>query len=98
MDHYPDGISEVAIKDTFWAKRVLQSMGMVCHMKTTSKLRIPEEAIKETCLLFLHDIVSNVKRYKIPDASILNLNQTLSKYVTVAQTALAKKNSKSVAI
>ena len=67
-------------------------------MKITSKLPILEGAIKEAGLLFLDDIVSKVKRHQIPDASILNLDQIPSKYVTVAQTTLAKKNSKSVAI
>ena len=73
-------------------------MDIVRRMKTTSKMPILEEAIKESGLLFRHDIVSKVKRHKIPDALILNLDQTPSKYVTVAQTTLAKKNSKSVAI
>ena len=73
-------------------------MGMVRRMKTTSKLPIPEGAIKEAGLLFHLDIVFKVKRHKIPDALILNLDQTRSKYVTVAQTTLAKKNSKSEVI
>ena len=60
-------------------------MGMVRRMKTTPKLPIPEGAIKKDGLLFHHDIVSKVKRHKIPDALILNLDQTPSKYVTVAQ-------------
>ena len=67
-------------------------------MKTTSKLPIPVGAIKEAGLLFHHNILSKVKRHKIPEALILNLDQTPSKYVTVAQTNLAKKNSKFVAI
>ena len=50
-------------------------MGMVPRMKTTSELPIPEGAIKEAGLLFHHDIVSKVKRHKIPDALILNLDR-----------------------
>ena len=73
-------------------------MGMVRCIKTTSKLPIPEGAIKEAGLLFHHKVVSRVKRHKIPDAFILNLDQTRSKYITVAQTTLTKKNLKSVAI
>ena len=98
LDRYPDVVAEIAIKDTFWAKSLLQRMGMVRRMKTTSKLPIAKGAIKEAGLLFHQDILSKVKRHKIPDALILNLDQTPSKYVTVAQTTLAKKNSKSVAI
>ena len=66
--------------------------------KKTSKWPIPEGAIKEAGSLFQHEIVSKVKRYKIPDTLILSLDHTPSKYATVAQTTLAKKNSKSVAI
>ena len=73
-------------------------MGMVRRMKTTSKLPIPEGAIREAGLIFHHDIVSKVKRHKIPDVLILNLDQTPSKYVTVVQTTLAKKTSKFAAI
>ena len=98
LDRYPDVVSEIAIEDTFWAKSLLQQMGMVRCMKTTSKLSIPVGAIKQAGLLFHHDIVSKVKRHKIPDALILNLDQTPSKYVTVAETTLAKKNLKPVAI
>ena len=88
LDRYRDVVGEIAIEDTFWAKGLLQQMGMVRHMKKTSKLPVPEGAIKEAGLLFHRDIVSKVKRYKIPYALILNLDQTPSKYVTVAQTSL----------
>ena len=98
LDRYLYVVGEIAIEDTFWGKILLQRMGMGHGMKTTSKLPIPEGAIKEAGLLFHHDIVSKVKRHKIPDALILNLDQTPSKHVTVAQTSLAKKNLKSVAI
>ena len=50
-------------------------MGIVPRMKTTSELPIPEGAIKEAGLLFHHDMVSKVKRHKIPDALILNLDR-----------------------
>ena len=98
LDRYPDVVGGIAIEDTFWAKSLLQWMGMVCHMKTTWKVPIPEGPIKEAGLLSDHNIESKAKRHKIPDALTLNLDQTPSKYVTVAHTTLAKKNSKSVVI
>ena len=70
LNRYPNVVGEIAIEDTFWAKSLLQRMGMVHGMKTTSKLPIPEGAIKEAGLLFHHNIVSKVKRHKIPDALI----------------------------
>ena len=68
-------------------------MGMIHRMKTISTLPIPKGAIKEARLNFHHDILK-VKRHKIPDALILNLDQTPSNSVTVAQTTLAKKKEK----
>ena len=66
-------------------------MGTVYRVKTTSKLPIPEGAIKEAGFLFHRNIVSKVKRHKMPCALILNLDQTPSKFVAVTQTTLAKK-------
>ena len=98
LNRYPDVVGEIAVKDTFWAKSLLQRMRMVHRMKTISKLPIPEGAIREAGLLSHHDIVSKLKRHKILDALVLDLDQTPSKYVIVAQTTLAKENSKSVVI
>ena len=74
-------------------------MGMIRCMKTTTKLPIPEGDIEEAGLLFHHNILSKIKRHKIPDALILNLDDlTPPKYVPILQTTLAKKNSKSLEI
>ena len=42
--------------------------------------------------------MEKVERYDIFDSLILNFDQTLSKYVPVAFTTLAKRNSKQVCI
>ena len=96
MDRYPDVVGEITIEDTFCVKSLRQRMGMVRCMRTTSTLSIPDGDIEETGLVFHHNILSKVKRHKIPDALILNLDQTPSKYINVPQTTLAKKSSKSV--
>ena len=64
LDSSPDVVGEIAIEDSFWAKRLLQQMGKVYRMKTTSKLSISGGAIKEVGLRFHHDIVSKVKHIK----------------------------------
>ena len=97
LDLYPDVVGKIAVEDTFWVKSLLQRICMVRRMRSTSELLVPERAIKAG-LLFHHDIASKSKRHKIPDPLILNLDHAPSKFVTVAQTTLAKKNSKFVAI
>ena len=73
-------------------------MGFRRRQATTSKLEIPEAALKEIKMLFHHDIVTKVAKFNIPDSLIINLDQTPTKYVPVGRTTLAKKNSKTVTI
>ena len=65
---------------------------------TTSKLEIPEGALKEIKLLFHHDIASKVENVSITHSLIINLDQTPTKYVPVGRTTLAEKNTKTVPI
>ena len=61
-------------------------------------MQISEGAKKEAEFTFLHRIVSNVEKYKIPNSMILNFDQTSLKYALCSQQTLAPKNSKHVAI
>ena len=63
-------------------------MGFLRRKATTTKLEIPEGAVKEATLLFHYDIVSKVERFDI----VININQTPIKYVPVGQSSLAKKS------
>ena len=44
--------------------------------KTSSKVDIPDGARKEIKFLFLHEIESKVKKYDMPLALIINIDQT----------------------
>ena len=65
---------------------------------TTTKLAILSGAKKETQLLFNHSTVEKVNGKSIPESLILNFDQTPSKFVPVASTTLAERNSKQVVI
>ena len=67
-------------------------------MKTTAKVEIPEGATQEAELLYLHNIVTLVEEHNIPQNLILNLDQTLLKYVPVSHNTMAIKGVKSVTI
>ena len=49
-------------------------------------------------LLFHHEIMSKVQKYKIPYSIILNIDQIPSKYASVSTRTLAERNSKHVSI
>ena len=50
-------------------------------MRATGKVEIPESARKEAELLYIHNIVTIVEKYKIPHSLIMNLEQTPLKYI-----------------
>ena len=52
----------------------------------TSKLEIPEGALKEMKLLFRHDIVLKGDEFNIPESLIININQTLTKHGGIKET------------
>ena len=94
----PGYVGQIDLESSSWAQSLFRRMGFVRRRGTTAKLEIPDGAFKEAQLLFTHDIVSKVDKYNIPDSLIINIDQTLTKYVSVSQSTLAKKNSKAVTI
>ena len=97
MERYPRLIGSVDIESSHWAQSLFHRMGFRRRQATTSKLEIPEGVLKKIKMLFHHDIVTKVAKFNIPD-SLINLDQTPTKYVPVGRTTLAKKNSKAVTI
>lgn len=51
---------------------------------------------KKIEFLFLHEIVSKVKKHKIPSELIINIDQTPLKYVPVGNSTLAPRGEASV--
>ena len=96
MERYPRLIGSVDIESSHWAQSLFRRMGFRRRQATTSKLEIPEGALKEIKVLFHHDIITKVTKFNIPDSLIISLDQTSTKHVPVGHTTLAKRNSKTV--
>ena len=69
-------------------------MGFVLRRKTTTKVLIPEGALKEAELKFHHQIVNYVEKYQIPPSLIINVDQTPSKNVQISSNTMEKKGQK----
>ena len=64
---------------------------------TTSRPFVTEALLIEIWTLFLHNICTLVQQtYNIPDELIINVDQTLSKYMPTSSVTTAEKNSKHV--
>ena len=73
-------------------------MDFVRRAGTTGKVKIPSGAKKEAKLTFLHEIVNNVEKFQILSLSVLNLDQTISKYVSMGKTVMTEKGLNCVPI
>lgn len=98
MTRYPGLVVDIDIESSHWARSLFRRMGVARRRATTSKLEIPDGAFKEIKYQYLYDIVTRVEKYKIPESLLINIDQTLTKYVHVSQSLLAKKNTKQVTI
>ena len=49
-----------------WAKSLFQRLGFIQRKETTGEVTIPGDAQKEAELKFLHEIVNQVEKYKVP--------------------------------
>ena len=94
----PGYVGQIDLESSSWAQSLFRRIGFVRRRGTTATLEIPDGVFKEAQLLLTHDIVSKVDKYNIPDSLVINIDQTLTKYVPVSRSTLAKKNSKAVAI
>ena len=85
---YPNEIGKINLDDSEYGKSLLQRMNYTRRKATTSKVKLPDGIRKESELLF--------EKYNIPYSLIVNFDQTPSKYIPVASTMIAKRNSKQV--
>ena len=69
-------------------------MGFLQRKFTSTKEDIPEKAHKEIEYQFQYKIVSKVKRFKIQNSLIINLDQTSSLIVSGTKQKMALKGSK----
>ena len=73
-------------------------MGYVRRRHTSTKFDVLGVARKEIQYVFLNEIVSNIEKYSIPHAMVINFDQAPLKIVLCGKSTLAKKNSSTVAI
>ena len=84
--------------NTSWTENLFRRMGFVRRMATTAKIPIPDNAHKETELVFMHKIVQKDEKHNIPHSLIINADQTPSKNVPARRSTLTEKNVKDVPI
>ena len=80
-----------------WIQSLYSRMNLSQHMVTTSRTIVTRTILLEVRTQYLHDIVDSVVTYNIPNEIIINVDQTLSKYVPPENVTMAEKNSKHVA-
>ena len=73
-------------------------MGYVRRFATNGKAEFSQGVKREAELLYIRDIVNLIEKHKIPKSMVLNLDQTLVKYVSCGKTTLAKQNKNSVPV
>ena len=66
MKRNPHLIGNVDVESSHRVQSLYRRMGFRRRQATTSKLEIPEGALKEIKLLFHHDIVSKLENFSIP--------------------------------
>ena len=91
-------LDDIYLDSSSSAKRLFRKIDSKKHMKTTSKIEIPDGVKKEAQIFYLYDIVSLVDDHNSSDSLILNLDQMKLKYILSANYTLAKKGSKSIGI
>ena len=79
MARNPHLIGNVDVESSHWAQSLYRRMGFRRRQATTSKLGIPEGALKEIELLFHHDIASKVEKFSILHSLIINGQHWLRK-------------------
>ena len=77
-----------------WEKSLFRRMGFLLRQKTTTKVLIPEGALKEAELKFHHQIVNYMVKCQIPPSLIINFDRTPLKYVQISSNTMEKKGQK----
>ena len=98
LKKYPKIVGKIDLESSSWAKSLFMRMHYARRKNTPSKVEIPDKARKEIEYQFHFDIVSKVEKYNIPDALIINLDQTPSYLVPCKKFTMAPKGSTNVAI
>ena len=98
MKKHPNIVGRIDLYSSSWAQSLFRRIGFVRRRHTSAKVNIPDKARKEIEYQFHYEIVSKVERHGIPDALIINLDQTPCQLVPCRKQTMAKKGSKNVVI
>ena len=98
LKKYTKIVGKIDLESWYWAKSLFMRMGYVQRKNTSSKVEISDKGWKEIEYQFHFDIVSKVEKYNIPDALIINLDQTPSYLAPCKKFTMAPKGSTNVAI
>ena len=93
-------VSELGIdlKNSYWTQSLFRRMGYKRRSATTGKVSVPKNVLQEVELTYLHSIVHKIERYNIPHSMVINLDQTLTKFVPGSSHTLAKVGSTNVPV
>ena len=91
-------LNNINIEESSWSKILFKCMGFRKSQATTGKMCISEELKKEVQELYLQLIAKKIEQNQIPPFLVINLSQTLSRYVHGCNKILAEKGSKTVSI
>ena len=80
-------VGEIDIDSCRWVKILFARMNFAKRRKTSLEVDIPEWPGKE---IEFHNIASKVEKCNIPSALIINIDQTLFKYVPAGNEILAR--------
>ena len=76
-----------------------RSLGFKKRATTTGKVAIPQSIREEIEFhFFFHEVAHKVEKYKIPHCLILNLDQTLTKFVPASSRTQAQIGSDNVPV
>ena len=91
-------LKSIDIENSCWAKSLMQRSGWVRRKQTTGKPPLPKGVVEEAGIIFLHQVVQLVEKYRIPPSMIINIDQTPMKYAPVANFTLNKRGEKDISI
>ena len=94
---HPNLVGKIDLGKSGWAKNLLSTNGN--HNQKSYFFKVDDtsaSAKKEAELLFHHALVEKTKKRFIHYSIVINFDQTPSKFVPVASTTLAKRNTKQV--
>ena len=96
IQKYPNAVGNIDIDTSSWTKSLFKCIGCVHWMKALLKVKIPDGARCEIEFLFHHEIVTTMEKHNILGSVIINIDQTLLKFVPTSNSTLIEKGAMSV--